>query len=125
VLHPFYIFQIFSIVVWLFDKYYVFAACIAIISTISAITTLIETRRNLVQLREMAIFKCDVTRLVTVNNKREAQVVSSVDLVPGDVIEIPNNFVLPCDVALLSGQCIVNEAMLTGGILGKKYLIEE
>ena len=36
-------------------------------------------------------------------------------LVPGDVIEIPNNeFTLPCDFVLLSGQCIVNESMLTG-----------
>lgn len=111
-LHPFYIFQIFSIIVWLFDTYYVFAGCIAVISAMSAITTLIETRRNLVQLREMAIYKCDVTRLV--DNGRNSKVVSSVDLVPGDVIEIPNNFVLPCDIALLSGQCIVNEAMLTG-----------
>jgi cation-transporting P-type ATPase 13A2 len=34
--------------------------------------------------------------------------------VPGDVMEIPENCAIPCDICLLSGSCIVNEAMLTG-----------
>jgi P-type E1-E2 ATPase len=38
----------------------------------------------------------------------------SADLVPGDVIEIPENCSIPCDLCLLTGTCIVNEAMLTG-----------
>lgn len=41
--------------------------------------------------------------------------VSSEDLVPGDVLVIPKNGMsMPCDAALLTGNCIVNEAMLTG-----------
>jgi cation-transporting ATPase 13A3/4/5 len=41
--------------------------------------------------------------------------VNSATLVPGDVIEIPeNNAPMPCDLILLTGQCIVNESMLTG-----------
>lgn len=40
---------------------------------------------------------------------------SSVDLVPGDCLIIPREgLVLPCDVALLTGECLVNESMLTG-----------
>jgi cation-transporting ATPase 13A2 len=34
--------------------------------------------------------------------------------VPGDIVEIPENCLMPCDIVLLSGQCIMNEAMLTG-----------
>lgn len=60
----------------------------------------------------MATFICPVRRLCYQSNETEE--VLSGELVPGDLIEIPNNFVLPCDVVLLSGQCVVNEAMLTG-----------
>ena len=46
---------------------------------------------------------------------------SSEDLVPGDVIEIPRNgCVMQCDAVLVAGNCIVNESMLTGYI---KYVI--
>ncbi len=38
----------------------------------------------------------------------------SSDLVPGDVVEIPENTAMPCDLVLLTGSCIVNESMLTG-----------
>ena len=40
--------------------------------------------------------------------------IDSADLVPGDVIEIPENTAMPCDMILLTGSCIVNESMLTG-----------
>jgi len=39
---------------------------------------------------------------------------SSEVLVPGDIVIIPDNFLMPCDVVLLAGSCIVNESMLTG-----------
>lgn len=42
-------------------------------------------------------------------------VISSEDLVPGDVLVIPpKGALLHCDAVLLSGNCIVNESMLTG-----------
>lgn len=41
--------------------------------------------------------------------------VTSEDLVPGDCLIIPQEgLVLPCDAALLDGECLVNESMLTG-----------
>ena len=50
------------------------------------------------------------------NNNYIGRYVSSEDLVPGDVFEIsdPNLHVYPCDAILLTGDCIVNESMLTG-----------
>ncbi|CEP11235.1 hypothetical protein [Parasitella parasitica] len=40
--------------------------------------------------------------------------VSSVELVPGDLIDIANIHTVPCDAMLVSGDCILNESMLTG-----------
>jgi len=39
---------------------------------------------------------------------------NSLDLVPGDIIEIEDNMTMPCDAILMNGQVIVNESMLTG-----------
>lgn len=40
---------------------------------------------------------------------------SSADLVPGDCISLPlDGMLVPCDAALLTGECMVNESMLTG-----------
>jgi len=45
----------------------------------------------------------------------ESVEVSSEDLVPGDVIEIPRTgCLMQCDAVLVTGNCIVNESMLTG-----------
>lgn len=43
-LHPFYIFQIASLVLWSLDSYYYYAICIFVMSVGSITTTLIETR---------------------------------------------------------------------------------
>jgi cation-transporting ATPase 13A2 len=45
VIHPFYVFQIASIVLWSLDDYYYYAFCIALISALSITTTLIDTKR--------------------------------------------------------------------------------
>lgn len=39
---------------------------------------------------------------------------SSLNIYPGDIIEIPDHGIVPCDVILLNGTCIINESMLTG-----------
>lgn len=37
------------------------------------------------------------------------------ELVPGDLMVLPAaNYVMPCDAVLLTGQCIINESVLTG-----------
>lgn len=58
-------------------------------------------------------------RLWDVNDnfaKSTGRYVSSAELVPGDVYEVtdPALTQFPCDSILLSGDCIVNESMLTG-----------
>jgi len=43
-----------------------------------------------------------------------AKVVSSHELVPGDLLVISADMIMPCDAVLIRGSCVVSEAMLTG-----------
>lgn len=44
--------------------------------------------------------------------------VNTTDLVPGDVLVIPGTgCLMACDAVLISGNAIVNESMLTGGLI--------
>ncbi|KAL8901506.1 MAG: hypothetical protein Q9192_000520 [Flavoplaca navasiana] len=101
--HPFYVFQVCSLILWSLDDYYYYAVCIFLISVVSITTTLLETRSTMKKLREISHFECDVR-------------VPSIELVPGDVYEVsdPSLTQFPCDSLLLAGDCIVNESMLTG-----------
>ena len=112
VLHPFYVFQVASFILWSLDEYYYYAICIFAISVISISATLIETRSTMRRLREISHFECDVRVL------RDGfwTTISSSELVPGDVYEVsdPSLTIFPCDGLLLSGDCVVNESMLTG-----------
>ncbi|KAJ6096783.1 cation-transporting ATPase [Penicillium sp. IBT 16267x] len=110
--HPFYIFQVASLILWSMDEYYYYAVCIFLISAFSIATTVLETKSSMRRLREISLFECDV-RVLRNGFWRS---VSSQDLVPGDVFEFsdPSLNQVPCDSILLSGDCIVNESMLTG-----------
>ncbi|XP_051981037.1 cation-transporting ATPase 13A2 isoform X1 [Xyrauchen texanus] len=111
VLNPFYVFQVFSIILWMSDNYYYYAACIFIISLISIAVSLYEIRKQSTTLRRMARLVVNVT----VRRDTGEEFVSSEELVPGDCIVIPaEGLLLPCDAALLAGECMVNESMLTG-----------
>ncbi len=99
-----------QVILWIFEAYYIFAGTIAVLATASLIATLIETHDSLVRISEMARFECDVNVLQQGQWARR----SSLTLVPGDVVEVEDESVVPCDLALLDGDCVVNEAMLTG-----------
>ena len=111
VLNPFYIFQVFAMALWFWDGYQIYATCILIISTLSVVSSLVETIQNNNSIREMARYNCEIGLLL---KDRSIKTVNSNELLPGDVIEVPSGKVLPCDLILLTGGAIVNEAMLTG-----------
>ncbi|PGH16912.1 hypothetical protein AJ80_05056 [Polytolypa hystricis UAMH7299] len=110
--HPFYIFQVASLILWSLDQYYYYAACIFFISSFSIAATVFETRSTMRRLREISHFECDVRVL----RSGFWRYILSTELVPGDVYEIsdPSLQQVPCDSLLLAGDCIVNESMLTG-----------
>eukprot|EP00833_Pecoramyces_ruminatium_P004660 jgi/Orpsp1_1/1178692/evm.model.c7180000066372.1 len=124
VLHPFYIFQICSIIIWCSEEYYYYAFCIFVMSVFSTLSTLKTSKKNLKKISEMSKFTCPVVviRKDGIGDQQKEDEgsifkhIDSSDLVPGDVMVIaPNELkVFPCDAILLKGDCIVNESMLTG-----------
>ncbi|KAM9960008.1 hypothetical protein ACTFIW_007241 [Dictyostelium discoideum] len=121
VLHPFFIFQIYSVCLWIAEEYYYYAGAIFIIATVSAVLSLREIRGNLLSLQKIAHFVCPVR---VVRNNGRIETIPSTDLAPGDIIELKQDFIMPCDAILLSGQAILNESMLTGeSIPVNKYSI--
>ncbi|KAF9529431.1 P-type ATPase [Crepidotus variabilis] len=112
IIHPFYVFQIASVILWTLDDYYYYAFCIALISILSIGTTLIETKKTIARMREMSKLFCQMDVL------REGAFRScdSTELIPGDIVNLStsNYNTIPADIFLLSGDAIVNESMLTG-----------
>ena len=113
---PFYLFQLYSIILWYCTDYYYYASVIVIITLISLSISVYETHRNLKQIQKMSKYSCPVN-VYRRNEKNEIEVknISSIELVPGDLFEIPEDGLsLPCDTLLIKGSVIVNESMLTG-----------
>ena len=107
----FFIFQIFAIVLWFCTDFKIYGTIISLIVIYNLLDSTIETRNNLINLRNMSKYSIEIKLLK--NGKIEK--IDSADLVPGDVFELPKNGnSVPCDCILLTGSVIVNEAMLTG-----------
>ncbi|ELU12635.1 hypothetical protein CAPTEDRAFT_90245 [Capitella teleta] len=113
VLNPFYIFQICSVTLWALDNYYIYASCIVFISTVSMGIELYEIRKQRVTLRDMV--DAVESTLTVVRPTGERDEVTTSQLVPGDVFIVPpRGCMMMCDAALITGNAIVNESMLTG-----------
>ncbi|CAF0962173.1 unnamed protein product [Didymodactylos carnosus] len=114
VLSPFYIFQVFSCIVWYSDEYYYYASCIVFISLVSIIYTLREIRKNERALRN-TVHQSELTQVITrypETNTEEESETTSEELVPGDIIIVKGSTIMQCDAALLNGNVIVDESML-------------
>ncbi|KOC69420.1 putative cation-transporting ATPase 13A3 [Habropoda laboriosa] len=111
-LNPFYIFQVFTLCVWFAEGYLYYTAAIICMSLFGIISSIIQTRKNQINLSGT------VASTETVRVHRSSKVVEDIpssDLVPGDIIELPKHqATVVCDAVLLTGQCILNESMLTG-----------
>uniref|UniRef100_A0A8U7M769 Cation-transporting ATPase n=1 Tax=Corvus moneduloides TaxID=1196302 RepID=A0A8U7M769_CORMO len=108
VLNPFYVFQLFSVCLWFAEDYMEYAAAIIIMSLLSIFLTVYDLR----QVRHLTFFHKEDVLLMSGKGFQELE---SHHLVPGDMMILKEGkTLLPCDAILVSGQCTVNESMLTG-----------
>ncbi|XP_039307222.1 probable cation-transporting ATPase 13A3 isoform X2 [Solenopsis invicta] len=112
VLNPFYVFQVFTLSVWFADSYLYYPIAIILMSLFGITSSIVQTRKNQINLRGTVASSESVCVL---RDTGIFESISSKELVPGDVIQLPKHqMTLVCDAVLLTGQCILNESMLTG-----------
>ncbi|KAK2576200.1 hypothetical protein KPH14_008405 [Odynerus spinipes] len=112
VLNPFYIFQVFTLAVWFAEGYLYYTAAIVCMSFFGITSSILQTRKNQLNLKG-TVASSENVRVCRSTGVFES--IPSNELVPGDIIELPNHHgTVVCDAVLLTGQCILNESMLTG-----------
>ncbi|VDM57409.1 unnamed protein product [Angiostrongylus costaricensis] len=107
---PFYIFQVFSVIIWFNDHYEYYASIIIIMSVTSIVIDVYQTRSQEKKLRSM-VHSSDEVKVL---REKIVRKISTDELVPGDIFFVPANGVVHCDAILMTGTAIVNESMLTG-----------
>ncbi|KAL5289522.1 hypothetical protein ACFFRR_009558 [Megaselia abdita] len=111
-LNPFYVFQIFSVVLWFLYDYYYYASVIIGMSIFGIFMSIRQTKKNQDALMK-TVYSND--HAIVLHENGETELTETRYLVPGDIIEIPvHGCTMQCDAVLLSGNCIVDEALLTG-----------
>ena len=114
---PFYLFQVFSVILWYTNAYEYYASIIVFATLLSLFVGTYETRKNLKTIQDMSKYSCQVNILRKDPETNQANFItkSSKDLVPGDIFELQEEgLAMPCDCLLIQGTVIINEAMLTG-----------
>lgn len=108
----FYVFQLFSVILWSIDEYVAYAMSILILTIISVVILIYNIKKNRTRLSKMVQKNNadSVTRLIDGKQVKA----SAGDLIPGEKISLKNGDVIPADLVLLRGEVVVDEAMLTG-----------
>jgi cation-transporting ATPase 13A2 len=109
-IHPFFVFQIWAIIVWLLQAQYIYCGFIFFTAVGSAVLNFLDVKRNLLNMHKLSRYSTDVNVL----RGGVWMTIDSADLVPGDLCEITSGMKAPCDMVLVQGSATVTEGILTG-----------
>ncbi|ORY90726.1 hypothetical protein BCR35DRAFT_299290 [Leucosporidium creatinivorum] len=110
---PFFVFQVFCVGLWCLDEYWYYSLFTLFMLIVFECTTCFQRLRTVGEFRSMSI------KPYAIQTRREGKwiEIQTDELLPGDLVSIvrtKEDSGVPCDLLLLRGSCIVNEAMLSG-----------
>ncbi|KAF2848733.1 cation-transporting ATPase 4 [Plenodomus tracheiphilus IPT5] len=110
---PFFVFQVFCVGLWMLDDYWYYSLFTLAMLVMFESTVVWQRQRTLNEFRGMSIKPYEIL----VYRQKMWQEIMSDKLLPGDVVSAgrtKEDSGVACDMLLLEGSAIVNEAMLSG-----------
>ncbi|KAJ1988413.1 putative cation-transporting ATPase 1 [Coemansia sp. RSA 1358] len=110
---PFFVFQVFCVGLWCMDEYWYYSIFSLLMLVVFESTLVFQRLRTLNEFSSLSMHPYKIQAL----RSGQWTEVGTEALCPGDIISITRTMEdsgVPCDVVLLEGSCIVNEAMLSG-----------
>ncbi|KAJ5094361.1 hypothetical protein N7456_010222 [Penicillium angulare] len=110
---PFFVFQIFCVGLWMLDEYWYYSLFTLFMLVMFESTVVWQRQRTLSEFRGMNVKPYDVW----VYRENKWSEITSDKLLPGDLMSVnrtKEDGGVACDILLLEGSAIVNEAMLSG-----------
>ncbi|CAJ0830057.1 17619_t:CDS:10 [Entrophospora sp. SA101] len=110
---PFFVFQLFCVGLWLIDDYWYYSLFTLFMLVVFESTVVFQRLKTLAEFRTMSIKPYSIQ----VRRNNTWITINSDEVLPGDLVSVvrsKEDSGIACDMVLLNGSCIVNEAMLSG-----------